>query len=322
MGSGTGLRDHLHQWLHPRDPLLEAWLEDPFVEAVWERMAPLNNPWKRVLQRSQSTFILLLSLGVAYMIVSQLGLLGRGYDLYIIGAGTLSIGSLYLACSFLYRPEEKSEFSLIVPIEMAYPDRELVDVWLCGVRGSDVAKAVYVEMGPQGDKTLNHFTFWMWPLLITGVMEPLSTFGTFGIVSYILMLIWLGLFWRLVDCQPGNRFSAYFGGKREAPHFLVPLLEPAAPIPIIGAILVVVSSLALFASFIVPVIDPVIKTESIVAQPPFILHTSLLVFASVLLAATPLGDSSSLITDFEDVADEVDVRFEKFMRKILEKQLP
>jgi len=233
------LSTHLHQWLHPRDPLLEAWKDDPFVEMMVARekrarWAPGGIVAGIVIRRWGCLSVLAVTVVIYVMLViielaMNIGL-NVGFWTLIAVLGSILIlreALMILRRHFLHNARLKA--SLMVLLQATGSNPDVLDLWLAGVRGRDMVKALHVILcrRPMKEGLWFFCSFVAMAILMWG---PISRVGVVGAISYILLLVWfrlLHIYIRSGQENPLRSVSNRFVGV--PPNFLSRALDACRP---------------------------------------------------------------------------------------------
>ncbi len=242
------LRDRLHRWLHPRDPLLEAWRDDPFVEAMVARKRRVrwSGGWLR--HDITQTFWFRWFLLFAVLSTSHRTLRALGFG----GAMTVLLSSLLLGVfvalsgklAGLFPPPEKAAITSIASlIKQQGAASALCDLWMAGIRGRDIVKVVYVGHRAESSP-LPVFLFCIVAIgAFIAIGEPVGMHGIGGLVLYLLLLVWMRGVFHLARHGNSNPLSGAWALTGDPPPpFVRPVLVSSAGIDFRNATALILST--------------------------------------------------------------------------------
>ncbi len=324
------IRAHLNAWLHPRDPLLEAWKDDPFVEAMVVRekrvrWAPAGFIAPLLMQRWGCVSVL-----AATMVFFGL-LLETQRQLNVFWINGLVAIALSIAFAFLvrqglillgrhFRRTLHSQVPMAVLVQATGPNPLLQDLWMSGVRGRDMVKALHVVLCHRPMKKWTWLPFaLLYPLLVLP-WEPVSHVGAAGIVVYILITVWLHLFCvylrygrfnpltsvmdRFDGIPPGFIRPAWEVGKAPSNIYAPPGIGPAALT--LWAVFFLVLALIIGTLYDMAVMAPVLVLG---------LQVGFLLMACLIMIPHRLGPGAYFHERLEDALHIADLEFDRHMRE-------
>jgi hypothetical protein len=331
MKLGTRLRDHIDRWLHPRDPLLEAWKDDPFVEAMVVREKKTGWSPSALLAP-----LLLRRWGCVPVFVASWILFGilletqRSLNRYWVDGLTAIV--LSIAVALLLRQglillgkrfcaSASSQAPLPVVIQSTGPNPLLMDLWVSGVHGSDMVKALHVVLCRRRGGWLQWVWAFIFLLIFIMAWEPIAKVGLVGLLSYLLLLAWLRLvyvFLRYGQYNPlravGRRFVGvlppYLSAAWQLDHPPDNEYAPPSFWVVLSGVLValglILTSLLGRPDFISPPIPAYIL---------FGIQSGCLILACLMIIAIPIGPGRYFDERLQDALHLSDLEFHRFVRE-------